>query len=142
MIISYLLHVFSWQSKRRILSQSTFRSCRCIRLVTIHICTMCNKFKKNVFLFQFSFWPIHLRLACKYNFCLKFVVYWSLFILSTDSNIKLRRDGVLNLYPFPRVGRASRNTWQLPKNDLYLGIYCLHFSSSLPFFVQLFSINT
>ncbi|XP_022823728.1 cardio acceleratory peptide 2b isoform X2 [Spodoptera litura] len=36
------------------------------------------------------------------------------------SSAKLRRDGVLNLYPFPRVGRASRNTWQLPLNDLYL----------------------
>ncbi|KAJ8720941.1 hypothetical protein PYW08_006406 [Mythimna loreyi] len=36
------------------------------------------------------------------------------------SNAKLRRDGVLNLYPFPRVGRASRNTWQLPLNDMYL----------------------
>ncbi|KAL0879505.1 hypothetical protein ABMA27_003248 [Loxostege sticticalis] len=38
----------------------------------------------------------------------------------TDSSAKLRRDGVLNLYPFPRVGRASRHTWQVPVNDLYL----------------------
>nr|C0HKS6.1 RecName: Full=CAPA peptides; Contains: RecName: Full=CAPA-periviscerokinin 1; Short=CAPA-PVK-1; Contains: RecName: Full=CAPA-periviscerokinin 2; Short=CAPA-PVK-2; Contains: RecName: Full=CAPA-periviscerokinin 3; Short=CAPA-PVK-3; Contains: RecName: Full=CAPA-trypto-pyrokinin; AltName: Full=CAPA-tryptoPK; Contains: RecName: Full=CAPA-precursor-related peptide 3; Short=CAPA-PP-3; Flags: Precursor [Agrotis ipsilon] len=35
------------------------------------------------------------------------------------SNVKLRRDGKMVLYPFPRVGRASGNTWQLPLNDLY-----------------------
>ncbi|KAI8440914.1 hypothetical protein MSG28_009212 [Choristoneura fumiferana] len=33
---------------------------------------------------------------------------------------KLRRDGILNLYPFPRVGRASAQTWQVPLNDFYL----------------------
>ncbi|KPJ13457.1 Cardio acceleratory peptide 2b [Papilio machaon] len=35
------------------------------------------------------------------------------------SSAKLRRDGVLNLYPFPRVGRAH-HTWQVPVNDQYL----------------------
>ncbi|CAH2240366.1 jg17361 [Pararge aegeria aegeria] len=30
-----------------------------------------------------------------------------------DSSAKLRRDGVLNLYPFPRVGRANSRTWQI-----------------------------
>ncbi|XP_068622912.1 CAPA peptides [Battus philenor] len=34
------------------------------------------------------------------------------------SSVKLRRDGVLNLYPFPRVGRAH-NTWQVPINEGY-----------------------
>ncbi|KAG6440347.1 CAPA peptides [Manduca sexta] len=49
-----------------------------------------------------------------------------LFLLSSvlggsyQSGPKLRRDGVLNLYPFPRVGRASHHTWQIPINDLYL----------------------
>ncbi|XP_075982182.1 cardio acceleratory peptide capability [Anticarsia gemmatalis] len=53
-------------------------------------------------------------------------IFVSLFLFSSalasayHSSVKLRRDGVLNLYPFPRVGRASRNTWQLPLNDLYL----------------------
>ncbi|KAM3965949.1 CAPA/CAP2b protein [Aphomia sociella] len=37
-----------------------------------------------------------------------------------NNGAKLRRDGVLNLYPFPRVGRAGRHTWQVPHNDLYL----------------------
>ncbi|CAH0663577.1 unnamed protein product [Chilo suppressalis] len=36
------------------------------------------------------------------------------------SSAKLRRDGVLNLYPFPRVGRASKHTWQVPLSDFYL----------------------
>ncbi|KAF9804339.1 hypothetical protein SFRURICE_011954, partial [Spodoptera frugiperda] len=48
------------------------------------------------------------------------LVYYHKCAYPTDSSAKLRRDGVLNLYPFPRVGRASRNTWQLPLNDLYL----------------------
>ncbi|CAK1589058.1 unnamed protein product [Parnassius mnemosyne] len=37
---------------------------------------------------------------------------------ATSSSTKLRRDGVLNLYPFPRVGRAH-HTWQVPINDEY-----------------------
>ncbi|XP_026751724.1 CAPA peptides-like [Galleria mellonella] len=36
------------------------------------------------------------------------------------NSAKLRRDGVLNLYPFPRVGRANRHTWQVPHNEMYL----------------------
>nr|QMS54684.1 capability [Grapholita molesta] len=36
-----------------------------------------------------------------------------------QTSAKLRRDGVLNLYPFPRVGRAH-HTWQVPLNDFYL----------------------
>ncbi|CAB3232154.1 unnamed protein product [Arctia plantaginis] len=47
-------------------------------------------------------------------------LFTSVIASTYHSNAKLRRDGVLNLYPFPRVGRASRNTWQLPLNDLYL----------------------
>ncbi|VVD00150.1 unnamed protein product, partial [Leptidea sinapis] len=35
----------------------------------------------------------------------------------SHSGTKLRRDGVLNLYPFPRVGR-SHQTWQIPTDDL------------------------
>ncbi|XP_038218939.1 CAPA peptides [Zerene cesonia] len=47
----------------------------------------------------------------------------SVFLLVTvvsaaHSGTKLRRDGVLNLYPFPRVGRSSHQTWQIPINDL------------------------
>ncbi|XP_028027214.1 CAPA peptides-like [Bombyx mandarina] len=42
------------------------------------------------------------------------------FNSSHQSGAKLRRDGVLNLYPFPRVGRASYRTWQIPINDVYL----------------------
>ncbi|XP_045504746.1 CAPA peptides-like [Colias croceus] len=47
----------------------------------------------------------------------------SMFLLVTvvsasHSGTKLRRDGVLNLYPFPRVGRSSHQTWQIPINDL------------------------
>ncbi|CAG5054328.1 unnamed protein product [Parnassius apollo] len=38
--------------------------------------------------------------------------------IATSSSTKLRRDGVLNLYPFPRVGRAH-HTWQVPLNDEY-----------------------
>ncbi|KPI98188.1 Cardio acceleratory peptide 2b [Papilio xuthus] len=38
---------------------------------------------------------------------------------ASSSSAKLRRDGVLNLYPFPRVGRAH-HTWQVPINDQYL----------------------
>ncbi|CAH4034895.1 CAPA peptides-like [Pieris brassicae] len=37
---------------------------------------------------------------------------------SSHSGTKLRRDGVLNLYPFPRVGRSSHQTWQIPIHDL------------------------
>ncbi|GBP12543.1 hypothetical protein EVAR_10214_1 [Eumeta japonica] len=37
-----------------------------------------------------------------------------------ESSVKLRRDGVLNLYPFPRVGRSSHRTWEVPINDLYI----------------------
>ncbi|XP_061717302.1 CAPA peptides [Cydia pomonella] len=36
-----------------------------------------------------------------------------------QTSAKLRRDGVLNLYPFPRVGRAH-HTWEVPLNDFYL----------------------
>ncbi|XP_013141173.1 PREDICTED: uncharacterized protein LOC106105425 [Papilio polytes] len=49
----------------------------------------------------------------------------SIFVLvsvattASTSSAKLRRDGVLNLYPFPRVGRAH-HTWQVPVNDQYL----------------------
>ncbi|CAH2055752.1 unnamed protein product, partial [Iphiclides podalirius] len=35
---------------------------------------------------------------------------------ASTGSAKLRRDGVLNLYPFPRVGRAH-DTWQVPIND-------------------------
>ncbi|XP_072945630.1 CAPA peptides [Epargyreus clarus] len=50
----------------------------------------------------------------------------SLFVISHvvtsayHSGAKLRRDGVLNLYPFPRVGRSGPQTWKIPINDLYL----------------------
>ncbi|XP_023941611.1 CAPA peptides [Bicyclus anynana] len=43
----------------------------------------------------------------------------SIILLSTvvgssyHSSTKLRRDGVLNLYPFPRVGRANPRTWEI-----------------------------
>ncbi|CAK1542576.1 unnamed protein product [Leptosia nina] len=47
----------------------------------------------------------------------------SMFLIATavatsHSGTKLRRDGVLNLYPFPRVGRSSHQSWQIPMNDL------------------------
>ncbi|XP_028170904.1 CAPA peptides [Ostrinia furnacalis] len=48
------------------------------------------------------------------------VLLYSAMATAYHSSAKLRRDGVLNLYPFPRVGRASRHTWQVPINDLYL----------------------
>ncbi|XP_073954700.1 cardio acceleratory peptide capability [Choristoneura fumiferana] len=44
----------------------------------------------------------------------------SAFAASYQTSAKLRRDGILNLYPFPRVGRASAQTWQVPLNDFYL----------------------
>ncbi|KAI5639803.1 hypothetical protein NE865_07703 [Phthorimaea operculella] len=36
---------------------------------------------------------------------------------------KLRRDGVLNLYPFPRVGRAGPRSWQVPVSDFFIEEY-------------------
>ncbi|KAG7304896.1 hypothetical protein JYU34_010292 [Plutella xylostella] len=39
-----------------------------------------------------------------------------------QSSAKLRRDGVLSLYPFPRVGRGGRAAWQLP-DQFYLDTY-------------------
>ncbi|CAG9571861.1 unnamed protein product [Danaus chrysippus] len=45
------------------------------------------------------------------SLCLFFLT--SVVANSYHTSAKLRRDGVLNLYPFPRVGRAS-HTWQLP----------------------------
>ncbi|XP_049878841.1 CAPA peptides [Pectinophora gossypiella] len=53
----------------------------------------------------------------------------SIFVLTSalatayHNSAKLRRDGVLNLYPFPRVGRANHRTWEVPVNDFYLEDY-------------------
>ncbi|XP_045453638.1 CAPA peptides-like, partial [Melitaea cinxia] len=38
-------------------------------------------------------------------------------VVASHSTKTLRRDGVLHLYPFPRIGRASERTWQVPVND-------------------------
>ncbi|KAJ0172624.1 hypothetical protein K1T71_011763 [Dendrolimus kikuchii] len=68
---------------------------------------------------------------------LKIVV--SMFLLSSvvastyQGSAKLRRDGILNLYPFPRVGRATHRTWQLPFNDAYLDSDQIKRSSLVPF---------
>ncbi|XP_050355744.1 CAPA peptides [Nymphalis io] len=50
--------------------------------------------------------------------CLSVLLLASVVASSYHSSAKLRRDGVLNLYPFPRVGRASHRTWQVPIKDL------------------------
>ncbi|XP_026491861.1 CAPA peptides [Vanessa tameamea] len=50
--------------------------------------------------------------------CFSVILLASIVASSYHSSAKLRRDGVLNLYPFPRVGRASHRTWQVPINDL------------------------
>ncbi|XP_026318151.1 CAPA peptides-like [Hyposmocoma kahamanoa] len=46
----------------------------------------------------------------------------SALVSASHNGAKLRRDGILNLYPFPRVGR-SHHTWQVPLNDFILGEY-------------------
>ncbi|XP_064292677.1 CAPA peptides isoform X2 [Plodia interpunctella] len=50
------------------------------------------------------------------------ILLTSVLASAYHNNAKLRRDGVLNLYPFPRVGRAGRHTWQvpLPPSEMYL----------------------
>ncbi|XP_060806368.1 CAPA peptides [Amyelois transitella] len=50
------------------------------------------------------------------------ILLTSVLASAYHNSAKLRRDGVLNLYPFPRVGRASRHTWQvpLPPSEMYL----------------------
>ncbi|CAH2087910.1 unnamed protein product [Euphydryas editha] len=37
--------------------------------------------------------------------------------VTNDTTKSLHHDGVLHLYPFPRIGRASERTWQVPVND-------------------------
>ncbi|CAH0719055.1 unnamed protein product, partial [Brenthis ino] len=54
-------------------------------------------------------------------FALTLILASSIAASSYHSSTKLRRDGVLNLYPFPRVGRASHRTWEVPINDLQDG---------------------
>ncbi|KAL4713477.1 hypothetical protein ACJJTC_010462 [Scirpophaga incertulas] len=48
------------------------------------------------------------------------ILLFSVIASAYHSSAKLRRDGVLNLYPFPRVGRASRHTWQVPIDNMYI----------------------
>ncbi|XP_026736162.1 CAPA peptides-like isoform X2 [Trichoplusia ni] len=53
------------------------------------------------------------------KFVVAMVMLASALASAYNSDVKLRRDGMLNLYPFPRVGRVSRNTWQIPIDDVY-----------------------
>ncbi|XP_034836416.1 CAPA peptides [Maniola hyperantus] len=51
-------------------------------------------------------------MQCTTRYALSILLLSSVVSSSYHSSAKLRRDGVLNLYPFPRVGRAGSRTWQ------------------------------